>query len=97
MIIEIPNGGIIDLTTASGASETDRIAIESNFDTKRTTYLTLSSTEPTSPDDCEAVLLPDKDSPFCQRSTTGKAGMKSYAMVISGSDNAPVKIRVSVG
>ena len=97
MIIEIPNGAVVDVTTALSAAETDRIALESNFDSRKPVYLTLSSTPPNSPDDCEATLQGDIKSPFCQRTITGEAGKKVYAMTSHSSDNSPVKIRGSVG
>lgn len=97
MIIEIPNGGVVDVTTLLGATETNRIALESNFDTERTVYLTLSDTEPSSTDDCEATLQPNRESPFCQRSITGVTGSKVYAMITHSADNSPVKLRASVG
>ena len=97
MIIEIPNGGVVDVTTALGASATSKISLESNFDTERTVYLTLSDAEPSSTDDCEATLQPSRESPFCQRSITGVTGSKVYAMLTHSADNSPVKLRASVG
>ena len=97
MIIEIPNGGVVDLTAATGDDETAKIAIESNFDTTRTVFLTLSSSAPTSTNDCEATLKPNISSPFCQRTISGVAGKRAYAMIASIPINSPVKIRVSVG
>lgn len=97
MIIELVNGVVVDVTTALGISDTSRIAIESNFDTEKAVYLTLSDTEPTSTDDFQATLRPEKDSPFCMRSITGSSGKKIYAMTAPSSDNTPVKLRISVG
>lgn len=97
MIIEIPNGQVVDVTTLISAGETDRIALESNFDTTKPVYLTLASSAPTTTDDCEASLQAYKDSPFCQRIVTGEAGKKVYAMTLFTTENETVKLRASVG
>ncbi len=97
MIIEIPNGSVVDVTTLIGASDTSRIAIESNFDTNRKVFLTLSSTAPTSTDDCEATLQPIIDAPFCQRVVNGESGKKVYAMTDHSPTNESVKLRASEG
>ena len=95
MIIEIPNGTVVDVTTLIGAAETAEIALESNFDTSLTIYLTLAATPPTSTDECEATLQPLRSSPFCQRRVTGEAGSKVYAMTAFNPSNETVKIRAS--
>lgn len=97
MIIEIPNGEIVDITTLLGASDTQRIALESNFDTRKPVYLTLSATPPTTTDDCEATLQGGIDAPFCQRVITGEVGKKVYAMTSYSTETSSVKLRGSVG
>lgn len=97
MIIEIPNGEVVDVTTLLGASDTERIALESNFDTRKPVFLTLAATPPTSTDDCEATLRADACSPFCQRVITGEAGKKVYAMTSYSTEASPVKLRASKG
>ena len=97
MIIEIPNGTVVDVTTLIGAAETAEIALESNFDTRATVYLTLSATPPASTDDCEATLQPLRNAPFCQRKVTGEIGSKVYAMTAFSPSNETVKLRASEG
>lgn len=97
MIVEIPNGEVVDITTLLGAADTDRISIESNFDTRKPVYLTLSATPPVTTDDCEASLQGAIDAPFCQRVITGETGKKVYAMTSFSTETSPVKVRASKG
>lgn len=97
MIIEIPNGEVVDVTALLSAGDTERIALESNFDTRKPVYLTLAATAPDSTDDCEASLQGNIESPFCQRVITGEYGKKVYAMTLYTTDNEPVRLRASKG
>ena len=97
MMIEIPNGEAVDVTTLLNAGDTERISLESNFDTGKPVYLTLATTAPESTDDCEASLQGCIDAPFCQRVIKGEVGKKVYAMTLYTTDNAPVRLRASKG
>lgn len=98
MLVEVPNGGSVNVTTAISASDTDLYAIESTFDTPTTNtpvYLRLSASDSQNPDDYSTVLLPDQNSIHSFKSVQGVAGQSLFAYRPSTSRQESVFIRVT--
>ena len=98
MLVEIPNGGSVNVTTAISAADTDLYAIESTFDTPASNtpvYLLFSATDSQNPDEYNSVLLPDQKSIHSFKSVQGVVGQSLFAYRPATSRQEPVFIRVT--
>lgn len=95
MLVEIPNGGSVNITTELGVADTVAYGIESNFDTNQPVYVRLASTSSEDQAEYDSVVLAEKDSPHSFKSVQGVAGQSLFAYRPSTNGQEQVFLRVT--
>lgn len=95
MLIEIPNGEAVNITTAGSFNATDLVSLESNFDTDQPVYIALAESAPASADDYDAQIVPDRLSQLNFRTVQGVSGQSIFAFRPSTNGQDSVFLRVS--